>query len=50
MTVRPSIVAATMSKGADLCQSFTLFGLFKCALLKEDEAPVWARATDDDVT
>jgi hypothetical protein len=24
-----------MSKGADLCQSFTSFGMFKCALLTE---------------
>jgi hypothetical protein len=33
ITIRPRIVAAAMSKGADLCQSFTSFGMFKCALL-----------------
>jgi len=51
MTIRPRIVAALMSKGADLCQSWTVFdstvassffislGMFKCALLQKGGAP-----------
>jgi len=33
ITTRPSIVATTISTGAALCQCFTSFGMFKCALL-----------------
>jgi hypothetical protein len=47
----PRIVAALMSKGADLCQGLTVFestvalsiftslGMFKCALLQKSGAP-----------
>jgi hypothetical protein len=48
--ITPRIVTAVMSKGADLCQSFTLFGMFNARSLEKDEAPVWARAIEGDVT